>query len=158
MTRRRRIVFALVTCAAAVVVPLTVLLAVDVHLHAKYETAAGFNVWGYRGPAIGRKKAGEYRVAMLGGSAAYGHGVSWDEAIPAQLERRLIEQAPAGRRSSVANLGYNNAGVYSFTFTLNDYEHCAPTWSVSTKAITICPAIPTDRTCRSSVMIRRYFA
>jgi lysophospholipase L1-like esterase len=126
MTRRRRIVFALVAVAAAALLPLAVLLAVDMHLHTKYQTSAGFNIWGYRGPAIGRKKAGEYRVAMLGGSAAYGYGVSWEEAIPAQLERHLMAQAPAGGSFRVANLGYNNEGVYSFTSTLNDYEYLRP--------------------------------
>jgi len=54
---RRRFAFA----AAAVVISITivtaVLLAVDVYLHGRYERSAGFNVWGYRGPTIGRKKA-----------------------------------------------------------------------------------------------------
>ena len=65
------------------------LLAVDVYLHGKFEKSAGFNVWGYRGPAVGRKGADEYRVVILGGSSAYGYGTNWDEAIPAALERQL---------------------------------------------------------------------
>ena len=76
LTRRKRLVFA----AAAIVVPCLalggVLLAVDIHLHTKYQTSAGFNVWGYRGPVAGRKQPGEYRIAVLGGSAAYGYGVN----------------------------------------------------------------------------------
>jgi hypothetical protein len=55
---------------------------------------------------------------MLGGSTAYGYGVNWDEAIPAQLERELTT---AGKRISVVNLGYNNEGAYSLRFTLEDY-------------------------------------
>jgi lysophospholipase L1-like esterase len=80
-------------------------------------------VWGYRGPVVGRKAADEYRVVVLGGSAAFGYGTSWDEAIPAVLERRLAGQT-AGRfvRFSAVNLGYNNEGAYSFKFTLDDYQ------------------------------------
>jgi hypothetical protein len=123
MTGRRRIAFALVAIAGATATAAAGLLAVDVHLHSKYQTSAGFNVWGYRGPVVGRKQPGEYRVAMLGGSSAFGYGVTWDEAMPAQLERRLAERAHTGRSFRVVNLGYNNEGAYSFTFTLKDYEY-----------------------------------
>ena len=94
------------------------LLIVDIYLHGRYERSAGYNVWGYRGPRVGAKKAGELRIAMLGGSTAYGYGVNWDEAIPAQLERELTS---ATKPISVVNLGYNNEGAYSLRFTLEDY-------------------------------------
>lgn len=123
MTRRRRVAFVLVTLVVAVAVPAAALLAVDVHLHTKYQASAGFNVWGYRGPAMGRKQPGEYRIAVLGGSSAFGYGVSWDQAIPAQLERRLAALAPPGRTFRVVNLAYNNEGAYSFTWTLRDYAY-----------------------------------
>ena len=123
MTRRKRFVFA----AAAILVPCLalggVLLAVDIHLHTKYQTSAGFNIWGYRGPVAGRKQPGEYRIVVLGGSAAYGYGVNWDQAIPALLEKRLAAIAPAGRTFRVINLAYNNEGAYSFAFTLRDYAY-----------------------------------
>ena len=126
MTTRRRIAFALATLAIAVVVPAAVLLAIDVRLHARHQTSAGFNVWGYRGPVVGRKRPGEYRVAVLGGSSAYGYGVNWNEALPAQLERRLTGPTPDGGAFRVINLGYNNEGAYSFTFTLDDYQYLRP--------------------------------
>lgn len=116
-------VFAGVAILGATVVAAALLLIVDVYLHSKYERSAGLNVWGYRGPSIGRKRAGEYRVVFLGGSSAYGYGVTWDEAIPAQLERRLAATAPRGRTYRVVNLGYNNEGAYSFAFTLRDYDY-----------------------------------
>ena len=123
MTRRKRLVFA----AAAILVPFLALggalLAVDIHLHTKYQTSAGFNIWGYRGPVAGRKQPGEYRIAVLGGSAAYGYGVNWDQAIPALLEKRLAAFAPAGRKFRVINLAYNNEGAYSFAFTQRDYAY-----------------------------------
>jgi hypothetical protein len=119
-SRRRWFVFAAAAAALGLVATLTVLLAVDVYLHGRYERSAGFNVWGYRGRSVGRKKTSEYRLVLLGGSAAYGYGVSADEAIPAVLERmlRMRVQSPL---VTVVNLGYNNEGAYSFKATLDDY-------------------------------------
>ncbi len=120
MTRRKRILFGLVAVALASVVAGGALLAVDIILHSRYEKSAGYNVWGYRGPSVGPKQAGEVRIVMTGGSSAYGYGAQWDEAIPARLEQDLAARSatPAIR---VVNLGYNNEGAYSFKFTLNDY-------------------------------------
>ena len=122
IARARRVKFALAAIALAFLGSMAVLLAIDVRLHHKYESSAGFNVWGYRGPVVGTKQRGEYRVAVLGGSSAFGYGVEWREAIPALLQGKL-----AGHRSgpfdrfSVVNLGYNNEGAYSFRYTLDDY-------------------------------------
>jgi hypothetical protein len=119
----RRIAYALAAVAVAAGATLLALLAVDVYLHGKFERSAGFNVWGYRGPAVGRKQADEYRVVVLGGSAAYGYGTTWDQAVPALLERQLTgRSASPVRRFTVVNLGYNNEGAYSFKPTLDDYS------------------------------------
>ena len=93
----------------------------DVYLHGRYEQSGGFNVWGYRGRPAGKKQAGEFRIVVLGGSAAYGYGVSADEAMPAVLERLLRSrvQSPV---FTVINLAYNNEGAYSFKTTLTDYR------------------------------------
>jgi len=120
--QRKRVVFALLAAVLSVFVSGVGLLAADLYLHKRYERSAGLNVWGYRGPTVGRKQAGEQRVVYLGGSTAFGYGVTWDDAIPAQLEKTLNEKAGAGsRRVSVVNLAYNNQGAYSFKFTLDDY-------------------------------------
>ena len=123
ISRRRRIVFALAAMAASALAMLVTLLAIDVYLHRKYQSSAGFNVWGYRGPVAGRKQKTEYRVVMVGGSSAYGYGVTWDQAIPARLDQRLAKVATADRSFKVINLGYNNEGAYSFAVTLKDYEY-----------------------------------
>jgi hypothetical protein len=120
---RRRVAFAAIAVTIAFVGAFAALLGVDIYLHSKYEQSAGFNVWGYRGPRVGQKQPGEYRVVMLGGSSAYGYGVTWDRAIPALLERGLQRVAEPGRRFRVVNLSYNNEGAYSFTFTMKDYEY-----------------------------------
>jgi hypothetical protein len=118
--RRRRLLFAIAAVTLATLVPLGALFAVDVYLHGRFQKSAGYNVWGYRGPSVPKKQPGEYRVAVLGGSAAYGYGANWDEAIPAVLERDLAR--PAGPQLiRVVNLGYNNEGAYSFIFTLRDF-------------------------------------
>ena len=110
--------FAIAAMALASTVTMLGLLIVDVYLHGRYERSAGYNVWGYRGPRVPAKKPGELRIAMLGGSTAFGYGVNWEDAIPAQLERMLTApSAPV----TVVNLGYNNEGAYSLRFTLEDY-------------------------------------
>lgn len=123
LTRRRRILFAFAAIAIAAAVTMALLIAVDVYLHRKFERSAGFNVWGYRGPVAARKQKDEYRIVVLGGSAAYGYGTTWEESIPAVLEQHLRGRSVGPfRRFSVINLGYNNEGAYSFTFTLDDYR------------------------------------
>jgi hypothetical protein len=122
ISRRRRTIFALAAVVLTLVVPFSILLATDVYLHRRYERSAGLNVWGYRGPAVGRKRPGEYRVVVLGGSAAYGYGVHWDQAMPAVLERQLNQRRSGSSTFTVLNLAYNNEAAYSFKFTLRDYE------------------------------------
>ena len=120
-SNKRRWLFAAAAVAITIGVTSATLLAVDVYLHGRYQRSAGFNVWGYRGAAAGRKQPGEYRVVVLGGSAAYGYGVSADEAIPAVLER-LLRMRTSAPRFTVVNLAYNNEGAYSFKTTLQDYR------------------------------------
>jgi hypothetical protein len=119
-SKHRRLAFVAVAIGVAVVLS-SATLAVDVYLHGRYERSAGFNVWGYRGPVAGRKQPNEYRIVVLGGSAAYGYGVSWDEAMPAVLERQLRARSTSPL-FTVINLGYNNEGAYSFKPTLEDYR------------------------------------
>src|SRR5665213_2251241 len=120
-SNQRRWIFAAVAVAIAIGVSTATLLAVDVYLHGRYERSAGFNVWGYRGDAVGKKQPDEYRVVVLGGSAAYGYGVSADEAFPAVLER-LLQARTASAHFTVVNLAYNNEGAYSFKTPLQDYD------------------------------------
>lgn len=122
ISRRKKAVFALLAVSVSVVGVLVLLLAADLVLHARAERSAGLNRWGYRGPVLGRKQAGETRIVMLGGSTLFGYGVSWHEAIPALLEAHLRERHP-GAPVSVVNLGFNNEGSYAFDATLDDYAY-----------------------------------
>ena len=105
------------------VVLFATLLAVEVYLLHRHEMNAGLNVWGYRGPVLDDKQDGERRVAVIGGSTAFGYGVTWPEAIPALLQQKLNEVEPGGAAYTAANLAYNNEGAYSFKYTLRDYAY-----------------------------------
>ena len=122
LSRRKKIVFALVTLVMSFGVMVALLLVADLILHHRAERSAGLNRWGYRGPVIGGKQRDETRIVMLGGSTMFGYGVSWDEAIPVQVERKLRARYP-DRRISVVNLAFNNEGSYSFKPTLEDYDY-----------------------------------
>ncbi len=121
--RVKYVVFAVCAMLLACFVGLAGLLAADLYMHKRSERSAGLNRWGYRGPVAARKKPGEIRVAVLGGSTVFGYGVMWDEAFPALLEGRLNAGSRTGTRFSVVNLGYNNEGAYSFRYTLEDYAY-----------------------------------
>jgi lysophospholipase L1-like esterase len=122
---RRKVLFAAAAVALASGIAIVSLLVADLLLHRRAERSAGLNVWGYRGPTVPRRHPGQPRVAVLGGSTAFGYGVTWDGAFPAALERALEVSAPA-RQWSVVNLGYNNEGAYSFRFTLEDFAYLQP--------------------------------
>lgn len=116
----RRAKFAAAAVLAGVALPLCALLAVDVYAHHRFERGVLVNVWGYRGPTIGRKQPDEYRVAVFGGSAAFGFGVKWDESMPVLLEQKLAARRPPIR---VVNLAFNGEGAYSFPLTMDDYRY-----------------------------------
>ncbi len=119
---RRYLVFATAAVVLSATAVVGVLLAADLYAHHRAERSAGLNRWGYRGPVVSRKQPGETRIAVLGGSTAFGYGVTWNEAFPAQLEALLRQRHDAGP-VSVVNLAYNNEGAYSFRYTLDDFRY-----------------------------------
>jgi lysophospholipase L1-like esterase len=121
MTARKRLVFAAAAMLMAVMVGFLALLAADLYFHRRVERAAGVNIWGYRGPRVAKKAAGEHRLVVIGGSTAFGYGVAWDEAFPAYLERDLRSRAANRTPVSVVNLGFNSQGAYAFRFAEQDY-------------------------------------
>jgi hypothetical protein len=78
----RRVLFVAVAVAIASVAAGASLFAVDLYLHHRASRSAGLNLWGYRGPVVGRKQPGETRIAVLGGSTAFGYGVTWSRRFP----------------------------------------------------------------------------
>ena len=124
MTRRRKIVFVILSVVMSFIGATAVLLALDLYVHAKFDDYAGTNIWGYRGSVVGTKQDGERRVVVVGGSTAFGYGVTPTEAFPAVLEELLNQDSDqADGKISIVNLAYNNEGAHSFRFTLKDYEY-----------------------------------
>jgi hypothetical protein len=122
MTRRRKLLFALVAMTMSLTLTCAVVLAADLYAHHRAENSAGLNRWGYRGPVVGRKANGEIRIVMIGGSTVFGYGGPWNEAAPAFLEQELRRARP-GTAISVVNLGYNNDGAFAALPTLEDYRY-----------------------------------
>ena len=124
MTRRRKIVFVILSVVLSFIGATAGLLALDLYVHAKFDDYAGTNIWGYRGPVVGTKQTGEHRIVVVGGSTAFGYGVTPTEAVPAVLEELLNQGRDlTDGKVSVVNLAYNNEGAHSFRFTLKDYEY-----------------------------------
>ena len=121
LSRRRKIVYGLVTMTLVTLVLLIGLLGADIYAHWRTQNVAGVNVWGYRGAPVSAKRAGETRVAMFGGSTVYGWGLPAHESIASFLEQRLNASA-AGRRFSVVNLGAPGQGAFGFVTDLADFE------------------------------------
>lgn len=122
MTRRRKFAFASAAMLISVTLTCAVVLAADLYVHHRAENSAGLNRWGYRGPVLAGKVAGEIRMVMIGGSTVFGYGGPWHEAAPAFLEQELRKAHP-GTVITVANLGYNNEGAYAALPTLEDYRY-----------------------------------
>lgn len=122
LSRGKYLLFAVTAVALSLVGVLLILLVADLVVHRRAERSAGLNRYGYRGPVIGRKQPGELRVAVLGGSTAFGYGVVWNESVPALLEARLREKS-GGRPVSVVNLGFNNEGAWAFVRNLEDFSY-----------------------------------
>jgi lysophospholipase L1-like esterase len=123
MTRRRKWVFAAITMGLVVAATAIFLVAVDVYLHHRVQNLGGVNVWGYRGPTMGAKRANETRIVVLGGSTAFGYGLPWTEAFPYQLQQALNGRAQAGRAYTVVNLGAPGQGAFGFQYDLSDYTY-----------------------------------
>lgn len=124
LSGRRRALYAASAFVLVLVLACLAVLSVDVYLHRRVQDQAGVNIWGYRGDVVGNKLPGETRLAMFGGSTAFGYGLPADESIPVFLERRL-QTAIGGEdwRISVVNLGAPGEGAYGFLFNLIDYAY-----------------------------------
>jgi hypothetical protein len=116
----RRTFVALVASEAIAALFAAVTIA-DLSAHARRERVRGPNMWGFRGPA--RLKAAGTRVALVGGSAAYGYGVDWDVSIPYFLGQGLYRRNPP---TDVVNLAAVGDGAASYIATLQKYSYLRP--------------------------------
>ncbi|HYE86318.1 MAG TPA: SGNH/GDSL hydrolase family protein [Vicinamibacterales bacterium] len=120
MSRRKLIVFAMITVTGAMAITTLVLLAADLYAHARVERSVGVNRHGYRGSVVPAKERGARRIVMLGGSTVFGWDVAVDDTVPALLEQLLRQRDP---RVTVVNLGFIGEGAHAFLPTLQDYAY-----------------------------------
>jgi lysophospholipase L1-like esterase len=125
LSRRRKLLFMAAAFTAVAAVTALVLLALDVYVHHRVQYEAGVNVWGYRGDPVGKKKPGETRIIVLGGSTAFGYGLRWNESWPYYLEQKINGARPGGPVSpvSVVNLGIPTDSAQTFVSTLDSYAY-----------------------------------
>jgi lysophospholipase L1-like esterase len=69
------------------------------------------NADGLRGAATRPRRAGEYRVLVLGDSFAFGLGVAEEETLPASLQQQLQARLPC-RKVVVLNAGLPGANLF----------------------------------------------
>lgn len=99
------------------------LAGVDIWLHEREIPGRnGFNtlnIWGYRGSVAPPREDGQLRVAVVGGSTAWGYGVPVNESMPKLLEVELKRKGL--EKAIVMNLAFNNEGAHAFRANLEDY-------------------------------------
>ncbi len=71
------------------------------------------NEYGFRGPTVGPKPPGEFRILVLGDSITFGDYLQEDETLPAVLERQLRESVPGLR---VINAGKPGADLLTESY------------------------------------------
>ena len=125
ISRKRKLVFAVVAVVLSLATMTGALVAAEVYSRSRFARSDGLNVEGYRGRVLGRKQSGELRVALSGGSTAFGFGILPDEAPSARLEQKLVRRRHDSGQSpvSVANLAYTSEGAFAAKFTLADYSY-----------------------------------
>jgi len=115
--------FALAAVCISTAILVSAFAAADLYYHYKLQKKGLYNIWGYRRPVAGPKPPGQFRLAVIGGSAAAGWGAPMGRSFPAYLEQMLNRTSGNGRSYSIVNLAWNNEGAHSFIFTLRDYAY-----------------------------------
>jgi hypothetical protein len=112
--------------AAAVVVAIVML--VDVSISEAVERDRGLNRHGYRGPIVDAKKAGELRLAVVGGMTAFSPHLPQDQSLGGALDRLVRQewrwQPPL--YASAADLSQPNETAATVEQTLRDYAYLSP--------------------------------
>lgn len=128
MTLSRRSVLIVLVVEAFVAAALGAVV-LDLRAHRRTEERMGVNSWGLRGTATLVKRAGATRLVVLGGSAAYGYGLSWPNTFPHYFERALNQgwrRKYRGLYTEVINLAGMGDGAASYAATLADYAYLHP--------------------------------
>src|SRR5262245_29931620 len=125
----RRAVFSVLAFEGLVFLGMGVVVA-DVRAHKRLEQKHGVNARGFRGRLTIHKIPHERRVAIVGGTAAYGYAVDWPTSLGPTLQNRLEQgwrkKYRDGDVTGVVNLAELGAGASSYIETLRRYAYLAP--------------------------------
>jgi hypothetical protein len=122
---RRSLVAVLIVEAAFALVTLATLA--DLRAHWQRSEVRDVNMWGFRGRP--RLKPVGLRVAVVGGSAAYGYGVDWENSLPYYLDsalERWARRQPQTVPIDAVNLAALGDGAASYIHTLESYHYLEP--------------------------------
>ena len=113
----------------AIAMAATLTLALDMYAHKRVEALGGVNFWGYRGPVAPQRQRNEIRVALVGGTRAFGWGQS-GTALVGEIRRLILlttDQRGGELRPVVTiNLGRPGALPDSYPATIEHYSYLQP--------------------------------
>jgi len=112
------------------VLALVALVALDLYAHKKTESVAGLNVWGYRGAVAHERQPNEIRLAIVGGTRAFGLGsaATWTAATVVRQQVMLTTDRPGGevRQVVALTLAWPGALPDSYVGTLERFMYLKP--------------------------------
>ncbi|MBY0492638.1 MAG: SGNH/GDSL hydrolase family protein [Cyanobacteria bacterium] len=114
----------LIAISITVLVAFVAVLGLDIYVHQRLRPYAAVNIWGYRGDVLGRKRANEKRILMIGPSTVFSVGFPPEQSLPAHLERSL--QRRVAFPVHVVNLGMPGEDVYAYRANLEDFGFLKP--------------------------------
>jgi hypothetical protein len=128
MSSRRALVLAFVAVLAGYTAIATIML--DMRARKRIEHTAGVNSFGYQGDAMFHKRSGERRIALVGGSAAFGVRTDNTNHELASKFQQALNQGwrpqYRGELTTVVGLAEPGAGAASYLQTLEDYAYLNP--------------------------------
>ncbi len=65
-------------------------IALDLYAHKHLENVGGVNMWGYRGPVAHAKRPREVRIAVVGGTRAFGWGLTASGTTASSMNTRMM--------------------------------------------------------------------
>jgi hypothetical protein len=105
-------------------------VALDLYAHKRIETLAGLNIWGYRGVVARQRQPREIRLAVIGGTRAFGLGMpaSWTIATVVRQQVMLVTDRKGGEVRQVVALTLARPGALpdSYAKILEHYAYLQP--------------------------------
>jgi hypothetical protein len=104
--------------------------ALDLYAHKRVQDVAGLNIHGYRGPVANQKQPREIRLAVVGGTRAFGLGssASWTVATVVRQQVMLATDRPGREIRQVVpiTLAWPGALADSYAATLEYFAYLNP--------------------------------